>query len=85
MNYIDTGERKMKRVVVALLSLGLILAPALSWIHVHIHNLSEPTTMLLLGFGLLGLAGVGRKQLKEFNTHEEENIIIKQRQEALNV
>ncbi len=75
----------MKKVVVAVLSLGLVLPPTLSWVYVHIHNLSEPTTMLLLGFGLLGLAGVGRKQLKEFNTHEEEIIIIKQRQEALKV
>lgn len=74
----------MKKVVVAVLSLGLLLPSTLNWVHVHIHNLSEPTTMLLFGFGLLGLAGVGRKQLKEFNTHEEE-IIIKQRQEALNL
>ncbi len=74
----------MKKVVVAVLSFGLLLPPALGWVHVLIHNLSEQTTMLLLGFCLLALAGIGRKQLQEFNTHEEENI-IKQRQETLNI
>lgn len=71
----------MKKVVVAALSFSLLLAPALSWVHVHIHNLSEPTTMLILGFGLLALAGIGRKQLQEFNSNEEKTI-IKQRQET---
>ncbi len=74
----------MKKVVVAVLSFGLLLSPALSWVHVHIHNLSEPTTMLILGFGLLALAGIGRKQLQEFNTNEEKNV-IKQRQETLSI
>ena len=74
----------MKRIAVAVLSFGLLLPPTLSWVHVHIHNLSEPITMLLLGFGLLALAGIGRKQLQEFNTNEEKNN-IKQRQETLTI
>jgi hypothetical protein len=71
----------MKKVAVAVLSFGLLLLPALSWVHVHIHNLSGPTNMLILGFGLLALAGIGRKQLQEFNSNEEKTI-IKQRQET---
>ena len=74
----------MKKVVVAVLSFGLLFSPAQSWVHVHIHNLSEPTTMLILGFGLLALAGIGRKQLQEFNTNEEKNV-IKQKQETLTI
>ncbi len=74
----------MKKVIVAVLSFGLLLAPALSWVHVHIHNLSEPTTMIILGFGLLVLAGIGKKQLQEFNTNEEKNI-IKQKQKTLTI
>ena len=74
----------MKKVVVAVLSFGLLLLPALSWVHVHIHNLSEPTSMLIFGFGLLALAGIGKKQLQELNT-DEEKTIIKQRQETLRI
>ena len=74
----------MKKVVVAILSLGLLLPPALNWVHVHIHNLSEPTIMLIFGFCLLALAGICRKQLQEFNTNEEKNV-IKQRQETFTI
>ena len=57
----------MKKVVVAVLFVGLLLTPiatqAYAVLPISYTSPSEPITMLFLGFGLLGIAGIARKQL----------------------
>jgi hypothetical protein len=74
LNYTDNGESKMKKAVVTVLSFGLLLPSTLSWLHVHIQNLSEPMTMILLGFGLLGLAEICRNSSRSL-THMKKIIL----------
>ena len=54
--------KKLLVLITIFLTLGLLAAPAFS---TTIKPVSEPTAMLLLGVGLLGLAGYGRKKFSK--------------------
>ena len=70
----------MKKVIVAIILIGFLFVPIVTQADTILSpaiTIPGPAAMLFLGFGLLGLAGIGRKQLQELDTHEEKNIIRK--------
>lgn len=70
----------MKKVIAVIISVGFLLVPIATQADTLLSpaiTIPGPTAMLFLGFGLLGIASIGRKQLQELNTDEEKNIIKK--------
>lgn len=62
------GERKMKKVIASIIFTGLVFVPIASQAAPILSPgimIPEPTAFLFIGFGLLGLAGIARKQLQE--------------------
>ena len=68
----------MKKIVVAVLFVGVLLSPiatqAYALLPFNYTTPAEPTTMLLLGFALLGLAGIGRRLSDSKLSTSTENI-----------
>ena len=68
----------MKKIIAVIISaVGFLLAPIATQAETLLSpviTIPGPTAILLLGFGLLGIASIGRKQLQELNTHEDQNI-----------
>jgi len=70
----------MKKVIAVIISVGFLLVPIATQADTLLSpaiTIPGPTAMLVLGFGLLGIASIGRKQLKELNTDEKKSIIKK--------
>jgi hypothetical protein len=70
----------MKKVIAVIISVGFLLVPIATQADTLLSSvitIPGPTAMFFLGFGLLGIASIGRKQLQELNTDEEKNIIKK--------
>ena len=49
----------MKRIAIAIIILGILLVATIY----RANLISEPAAMVMLGIGLIGLAGVGRKKI----------------------
>ena len=67
----------MKKIITVIISVGFLLVPIASQAETLLSpaiTIPGPTAILFLGFGLLGIASIGRKQLQEFNVHEDKNI-----------
>jgi hypothetical protein len=70
----------MKKVIAVIISVGFLLVPIATQADTLLSaaiTIPGPTAMFFLGFGLLGIASIGRKQLQELDTDEEKNIIKK--------
>ncbi len=73
-------KQRMIKNIAVIIFVGFLLVPILTQADTILSpaiTIPEPTTMLLLGFGLLGHAGIGRKQLQELDAHGKKNIIKK--------
>ena len=67
----------MKKIIAVIISVGFLLVPIATQAETLLSpviTIPGPTAILFLGFGLLGIASIGRKQLQELNTHEDQNI-----------
>jgi arginine exporter protein ArgO len=66
----------MKKIIAVIISVGFLLIPIATQAETLLSpviTIPGPTAILFLGFGLLGIASIGRKQLQELNTHENKN------------